>query len=47
MKPVQAKAPLESFAIDTFGEPIRTPRGDGYILAVTDRLSNFFKAIPM
>lgn len=46
MKLFRATAPLESVAIDILGELIRTPRGQKYILVITDRFTKLVKAIP-
>ncbi len=39
--------PLESVAIDIFGPLLKTPRGNEYLLMLTDRYSKLTKSVPM
>ena len=39
--------PLESVALDIFGPLIQTPRGNQYLLMITDRYSKLTKSVPM
>ena len=47
LKLFPATAPLESISLDILGELIRTPRGNRFILVMTDRYSKLVPAIPL
>ena len=39
--------PLESVAIDVFGELLATPRGHKYLLVISDRFTKLTKTVPL
>ena len=47
LKLFPAQAPLESVAIDIFGELMKTKRGNKYLLVITDRFSKLTKTVPL
>ena len=47
LKLLPAKAPLESISIDLLGELIRTPRGNRWLLVITDRFSKLVRTVPL
>ena len=47
MKLFTPTAPLQDVAMDLLGPLIRTPRGNEFILIITDRFSKLVKAVPM
>ena len=47
LKLFPAKAPLEFIAIDLLGELIKTPRGNRYLLVMTDRYSKLTRVVPL
>lgn len=47
LKLFPARAPLEYVAIDLLGELIKTPRGNRYLLVMTDRYSKFTRVVPL
>ena len=47
MKLFPATAPLEFVTIDTLGELIRTPRGNRFLLVITDRFSKIVRTVPL
>ena len=47
LKLFPARAPLEYLAIDILGELIRTPRGNRYLLIITDRYSKLTRCVPL
>ena len=42
-----ANAPLESVFIDLLGELTRTPRGNRYLLIITDRFTKLVRTVPL
>ena len=42
-----AIAPLESVALDIFGELIKTARGNQYLLVISDRFTKLTKVVPL
>ena len=42
-----AKGPLEETSIDILGELIRTPRGNKYLVVITDRFSKLVRTVPL
>jgi transposase InsO family protein len=47
LKLFPARAPLEYVAIDILGELVKTPRGNRYLLVMTDRYSKLTKTVPL
>jgi hypothetical protein len=47
LKLFPARAPLEYVAIDILGELVKTPRGNRYLLVITDRYSKLTKTVPL
>ncbi|MGH0053543.1 MAG: DDE-type integrase/transposase/recombinase [Sphaerochaetaceae bacterium] len=47
MKLFPATEPFEMVAIDILGELIRSPRGNRYILVITDRFSKLVQTVPL
>ena len=47
MRLFPSSAPLEFLAIDLLGELIRTPRGNRFLLVITDRFSKLVRTVPL
>ena len=47
LKLFPARAPLEQVAIDLLGELIQTPRGNRFLLVITDRYTKLTKVVPL
>ena len=47
LKLFPARAPLEFVAIDILGELIKTPRGNRYMLVISDRFSKLVRTVPL
>ena len=47
LKLFPATAPLESISIDLLGDLIRTPRGNRWLLVITDRFSKLVRTVPL
>ena len=47
LKLFPALSPLESVSLDLLGELIRTPRGNRFLLVITDRFSKLVRSIPL
>ena len=47
LKLFPATAPLESVALDIYGELVRTSRGNQYLLVISDRFTKLTKTVPL
>ena len=47
LKLFPARAPLEFVALDILGELIKTPRGNCYMLVISDRFSKLIRTVPL